>query len=162
MHGHRPGEFCPRLGKELGPFPGIEFLRRELRHHVLVADRVLVAELPLMIAERGAVRVIHAVPVPLPAGRTFLRADGHRAPVRVDAELGVAKPLRILVRLQRFPGGLEWALGHRLAHALQLLLQRGFGRAVGENSRHDANDQNRGPQQMRLFHKISGGWYVVK
>src|SRR6476659_5419850 len=52
---------------------------------------------------------VHVTGVPVARLRLALRP-----PVCPDAELGVAKPLRCLILLERFPGGLEPARLHRL------------------------------------------------
>ena len=97
MNCYRPGEFRARLGEQLRPHFGIEFLRLEHLYHVFIADLVLVAIFFQVILIRRAAFHVHAASVPLDTIRSIFGADGHRPPVSVDAELGIAKPLRDLV-----------------------------------------------------------------
>ena len=103
MHRHWAGELRPRPHKQVGPFLRVELCRGESWDDVFVTERVLVAECLLVPDEDGAIGQIHLPAIPLPAlGRVFA-ADGNRSPMRVDAELRIAKPLRVLVRRQRSP-----------------------------------------------------------
>ena len=125
MHRHRPGKLCARARKQIRPLLGIELRRGEQRDDVLVAEGVLVAELLLVVREDGVVGQIHFTTIPLAALRRVLAADRDRPPVRVDAELGVAEPLRVLVRFERGPIGLEGTCGNKLVYAPSRLLDFG-------------------------------------
>ena len=59
-----------------------------------------------VVLELAVAWPIHVPGIPI----TLLRYTLHD-PVRPDAELGIAKPLRAAILLERFPGGLERAIG---------------------------------------------------
>ena len=91
-----------------------------------------------------AAGLIHAARIPVAVLRLALRP-----PVRPDAELGVAKPLRALVLLQRIPCRLEFARGHRLGggadddegDGIACLRGRASGRQRGGNHQGAGNSR---------------------